>query len=192
MQPSVGIAGEPATLAEDPGYVPVQAVEQVPDVEPVCVLTLVGAVLGQRGDPVVRSEGDQRAIEPDRLVDELEEAGELGVEAQHVVLHLPAERSEGVADSVGGRKTDGEQVGCIVGAELQRRHRLAADLQGGPVHERGRGDHVAQGAPVAGQLVWELVTEFAQSRFAQVIVRPRSGVQSLGLQQCPGCAGKVR
>ena len=75
-------------------------------------------VLDEGHDPVVGGEAEEEPAGPRPRLHGRDQAAEDAVEAQQLVHQLLAVRTVGVADGVGGREPDREEVGGLVGAEV--------------------------------------------------------------------------
>jgi hypothetical protein len=125
-------------------------------------------VLGDLVEAMIGREHDQGLVEPDRLVDELEQVGERGVEPQHALLRLEAVRAEGVENVVVGREADRQHVGRLALADLLLPHELLSEIEGQLVAHR----HVPESAVEVGGL---LCAELVRKGPAQMLVRPLRG-----------------
>src|SRR5439155_13327659 len=75
--------------------------------------------LGNRRHAVVRAEGDDVAVAANTLVQVLEQLADPAVQSYEQILDLTALGSEGVADAIESRETDGEEVGDLAPSQLE-------------------------------------------------------------------------
>jgi hypothetical protein len=91
---------------------------------------------------VIGTQGHDDALHPDVALQPIEQFGQKLIQPQHVVLPLQAVRSVCVADVVGRRQAEEQDIGCRALAKLDLGHRFLGQFDQQPVsqwHESQRG-----------------------------------------------------